>query len=139
MLLLLAEGSSNRTFTQLATVLKLPNDLSQIRKIFKHFQHVLTGNNAAISLSMNQVMFFDVNRPIDIDFQYKLEQDYEADYYAVDFLDAVKAMKKINDYVRQKVNGKIDDVVNLDAVSAAQMILVSAIFFQGQWEVSQNI
>lgn len=88
---------------------------------------------------VNQVMFFDVNRPIDIDFQYKLEQDYEADYYAVNFLDVLIAMNKINDYVRQKVNGQINDIVNLDAVKEAQMILVSAIFFQGQWLVSRTI
>lgn len=51
MLLLLTEGATNNTFTQLARVLKLPDDLTKTRKIFKHFQRVFTENNAAVRLS----------------------------------------------------------------------------------------
>lgn len=135
LLVILAEGSAGNTYKQLEDVLKLPKDLSQIRSAYKYMEQALMINNSAVQLSFNQALFTDINRPIDIDFQYKLEQTYEADYFPVNFIDTSGAQQKINEYVKQKTGGKISDIVDASQLTAAQIILVSAIYFQGRWQV----
>lgn len=139
MLLLLAEGSSGDTYEQLATVLRLPPDLTKIRRVYKYLQSAFEQNNTAIALTTNQVLFCDINRPVDIDFQDKLEHTYEADYFPINFIDRFDAVNKINSYVREKVKGKIDRIVEPSDLNNTNMVLVSAIFFQGQWKVSHFI
>lgn len=135
LLLLLAEGSAGRTYDQLATVLRLPADLSRIRMIYKYLHGAFVENNTAIELNLNQVLFCDINRPIDIDFERKLEHTYDADYYPVNFIDSVGTVNKINSYVKVNTNGKIDRIIKASDLKDAYMVLVSAIFFQGQWRV----
>lgn len=139
MLLLLAEGSSGRTYEQLANVLRLPADLTKIRSVYKYLQNALTENNTAIELNMNQVLFCDLNRPIDIDFEQKLEHTYDADYYPISFIETVETLTKINHYVKEKTNGKINQIINANDLMDAHMILVSAIYFQGQWKVNSHL
>lgn len=136
MLLLLAEGSQGQTYEQLATVLRLPSDLTKIRRVYKYLQSAFVQNNTAIQLNSNQVLFCDINRPVDIDFQEKLEHTYEADYFPVNFIERFDAVNKINNYVREKVKGKIDRIIEPNDLNNANMVLVSAMFFQGQWKVS---
>lgn len=139
LLLLLAEGSSGQTYEQLATVLRLPQDLTKIRRVYKYLQSAFEQNNTAIELNTNQVLFCDINRPVDIDFQDKLENTYEADYFPVNFVEQHEAVNRINKYVSEKVKGKIDRIVEPGDLYDANMILVSAIFFQGRWKVSHLV
>lgn len=81
-------------------------------------------------------MFSDQNRPIDNDFEDKLLRVYEADQVPVNFHDAIDAYHTINDYVNAKTHGKISKIVTIDDLKDAQMILVSAIYFKGQWMVN---
>lgn len=136
LLLLLAEGSSGRTYDQLRSVLRLPADLSKIRMVYKYVHGAFAQNNTAIELKTKQVLFCDINRPIDIDFQDKLENTYGDDYYPVDFLDKYNTVNQINSYVRDKVNGKIDRIIESNDLGDAHMLLISAVFFQGRWKVS---
>lgn len=138
LLLLLAEGSSGRTYEQLAAVLRLPPDLSRIRRVYKYLQSAFSENSTAIELLTNQALFCDIHRPIDIDFQEKLERIYEADYFPVNFIEQNSAVNTINNYVKENTKGKIDRIVELGDLNAAQLVLVSAIFFQGHWKVSSD-
>lgn len=136
MLLILNEGATGITHEQLTKVLHLPKDLSKIRHVYKFLQHAFTEENSAIELISKQILFSDVNRPINIEFEHDVEHTYEADYFPVNFQDQIGTVQKINNYVRQKVKGKITDVIDASVLSEAQMVLISVLFFQGQWEVS---
>lgn len=135
LLVLLAEGAAGSTYMQLSEILRLPADLTEIRKVYKYMDQALMINNSAVELSTNQVLFSDANRPIDIDFQYKLEHVYEADYYPVNFAQPTETYEKINNYVKKKTGGRINEIVQMNELNEAQMILISAIFFQGRWKV----
>lgn len=135
LLVLLAEGAEGSTYTQLSKVLRLPANLTEIRTFYKNDQQLLMINNSGAQLSTNQVLFSDANRPIEIDFQYKLEHVYEADYQPVNFANPNETYNKINGYVKKKTGGRINEIVPLEELNQAQMILVSAIFFQGRWKV----
>lgn len=133
--MLLAEGAAGTTYTQLSRILRLPVDLTEIRTVYKYMDAALMINNSAVQLSTSQVLFSDANRPIELDFQYKLEHVYEADYQAVNFANPHETYDKINGYVKKKTGGRINEIVQLNELNQAQMILISVIFFQGRWKV----
>lgn len=134
-MLLLAEGSAGRTYEQLANVLRLPADLTKIRMVYKYLHSAFTENNTAVELDVNQVLFCDINRPIDVAFEEKLEHTYDADYYPVNFIETIETVDTINRYVKEKTKGKIDQILNAGDLKHAYMVLVSAIYFQGRWKV----
>lgn len=135
--MLLAEGSAERTYQQLADVLRLPADLSRIRMVYRYLQGAFAENSTAVELTMSQVLFCDINRPIDIDFQEKLEHIYHADYYPVNFIDSIATIAKINAYVKQQTQGRIEQIVQSNDLKMVNMLLVSVIFFQGRWKVRE--
>lgn len=131
----MAEGSTGRTYQQLAKVLRLPADLTRIRLIYRHLLSAFGENHSAVELTMNQALFYDINRPIDIVFQEKLEHVYDADYYPVNFVDSAATAAKVNAYVKQQTQGRIDKIIEVNDLTMVHMLLVSAIFFQGRWKV----
>lgn len=135
LLVLTAEGAAGNTYTQLQQVLRLPEDLSYLRMAYKHVQDSLIVNTSTVQVDINQVLFSDQNRPVDNEFSYKLDNVYEADHLPVDFMKPIDTYNKINKYVDEKTHGKIPKIVNMDDLREAQMILISALFFRGQWKV----
>lgn len=130
-----AEGADGNTLKQLQDVLRLPEDLTNLQRAYKHIQKALIVNTSTVELSVNQVLFSDQNRPVDIDFAFKLDNVYEADHLPVNFHNTPETFNKINDYINEQSHGKIRRIVNMDDLKDAQMVLISAIFFKGQWKV----
>lgn len=136
LLILTAEGAEGNTYTQLQQVLRLPADLSHLRMAYKHIQKSLNVNTSSVEVAINQALFSDINRPVDPEYAYKLENNYQAEHVPVNFHNAVDAMDQINDYVNKQTHGMIRKIVNKDDLSEAQMLMISALFFRGQWKVS---
>lgn len=139
LLVLQAEGADGNTKQQLEQVLRLPSDLSFLRMSYKHIQKAMNINTSMVELATNQVLFSDQNRPVDVDYAYKLDQLYAADHISVDFHNSIDTYNKINRYVNQQTHGKIKKIVNMDDLREAQMIIVSAMFFKGQWKVNISL
>lgn len=131
-----AEGADGNTLKQLQNVLRIPQDLTYLRSAYSAVQRALVVNTSTVELSVSQVLFTDSNRPVDFDYQHHLENVYHADHLPVNFADIVASHNTINDYVNEKSHGKIKRIVNYDDLQNAQMMLISAIYFRGQWKVS---
>lgn len=136
LLVLTAEGADGDTYNQLQQVLRLPQDLTYLRMAYKHIQKSLNVNTSTVEVAINQAIFSDLNRPIDNDYAYKLENVYAADHLPVDFHNPTETYYKINQYVDEQTHGRINKIVNMEDLREAQMILISALFFRGQWKVS---
>lgn len=134
-MILVAEGSAGKSFEQLNDVLRLPNDLTNLRTAYKNFQQLLLVNTSTIELAVNQAVFSDLNNPINNAYARILESDYEADHIPVNYRNPVNAVKTINDHISFRTQGKIQNVVKPDDLAEAQLLLTSAIFFKGQWKV----
>jgi len=139
LLLLEAEGAAGNTRKQLQSVLRLPEDLTYLRLAYKHIQKALVVNTSTVELSVSQVLFSDQNRPVDIDFADKLDNVYEADHLPVNFHDTPGSYNIINQYINDKTRGKIKKIINYDDLRDAQMMMISAIYFKGQWKSPFNI
>lgn len=139
LLVLQAEGAAGNTYEQLKNVLRLPDDLTYLRMAYKHLQKSLEVNTSMVELDINQALFSDENRPIDREYEYNLDSVYEADHLSVNFHNSAQALHRINSYVSDKTKGKIPRVINTDDLNDAQMILISAILFRGQWKVRTQL
>lgn len=135
LLVLTAEGADGDTYNQLQQVLRLPEDITYLRMAYKHIQKSLNVNTSTVEVTINQALFSDLNRPIDNEYSYKLDHSYGAEHMPVDFHNPVDAYYKINQYVNEQTHGRIDRIVNMEDLREAQMLLISAMFFRGQWKV----
>lgn len=134
-MMLIAEGAAGQSFTQMEKILHLPKELKYVRTAYKEFQRLLVVNTSTIELAVNQAIFSDLNNPIDQGYGNILENDYEAEHVRVNFLDKNKAIKTINDHISVSTRGKIQNVIKPDDLTDAQLLLISSIFFKGQWSV----
>lgn len=135
-MLLVAEGASNRTHDQLKQALRLPNDFQQTRSIYKNIENVLSSNTSGIELAVNQAVFTDTKYPLQADYEDTLANQYEADFLNVDFQNQSDAVKTINDYICLRSGGKINDTVKPDDLADTKLLLTSSILFKGKWKVS---
>lgn len=135
LLLLLVEGADGDTHKQLQQVLRLPEDLEPLRMSYKHIKKVLNVNASGVEVAINQALFTDLNRPISNEYTYILDRYYDADNMAVNFYKAAEACNQINQYVGKQTRGKINNIITADDLRDAQLILISALFFRGQWKV----
>lgn len=81
------------------------------------------------------MLFTDRNRPVDPQLEDTLQRVYDADHITVDFREPIDAFYTINDYVMDKTQGRLGNIVTLDDIKEAQLMLISAIYFKGQWKV----
>lgn len=95
-------------------------------------------NTSTIELAVTQVLFTDKNRPIDREFEDLLTRIYEADHNEVNFHNQNETYYKVNKYVSDKTNGRLGNIINYDDLKDAQMLLISGIYFKGQWKVNAN-
>lgn len=135
LLVLTAEGAEGDTYNQLQQVLRLPEDLSYLRMAYKHIQKSLNVNTTNVEVAINQALFSDINRPVESEYAYKLDNNYDAEHMPVNFHNSEEAYNKINQYVSDQTRGKIRKIVNKDDLNDAQILLISALFFRGQWKV----
>lgn len=70
------------------------------------------------------------------EFQNKLNEVYDVDYYPIDMNDIPDSFNEINQYINNMSNGAIRYIVGYDDLADKQMLMISANYFEGKWEVS---
>lgn len=61
------------------------------------------------------------------------EYHYHAKVDSLNFTDAKDSAKQINEFAKEKTEGKITELVSEDVVSRAIFLLVNALYFEGKW------
>ncbi len=64
-----------------------------------------------------------------------IDKYYNGELYKVDFAKPLEAKKMINDWVREKTKGKIEDIINR-LPGLTRLVLTNAIYFNGKWKVA---
>ncbi|GFU40894.1 leukocyte elastase inhibitor [Nephila pilipes] len=114
----------------------LPNNLVHV-SFNLYMKEVLQNRNSSNGYDLNTANAIFVNQNFPLCFKYRKEvQDlYEASIRELDFAnDAGQSAEEINDWAKQKTNGKIDKI--LDHMSPSTlMVLLNAVYFKGIWKV----
>ncbi|KAM6101001.1 uncharacterized protein LJ206_004157 [Theristicus caerulescens] len=131
MVLLGAKGNTE------AQVLKTLH-FDKVEDIHSRFQTLtmdINRSNAPYLLRLGNRLFGEKSYSFLPDFLTNTQKLYGADLATVDFLHACdEARKEINQWVEQKTEGKIPNLLSEGSVdSMTRLVLVNAIYFKGNW------
>lgn len=132
----LSLGARGTTLTEILEGLKFnlrETPETEIHQGFQHILHSLSQNSSLLQLSMGNAMFISEQQQLLDKFRDDAKTLYASETFATNFQDSTAARKLINDYVEEKTQGNIVDLVtNLDPNTA--MVLVNYIFFKAKWK-----
>ncbi|XP_055696770.1 serine protease inhibitor 77Ba [Phlebotomus papatasi] len=139
LIVLLVEGSGGRTLSEIESVLGLPKNIAYVRDGYRQIRNALNVNTSTLEISTLHAMFSDKNRPVHPDFERRIEQFYYTEVIPVNYLETLQTAQTINRYVATATGGKINQILKRGDLMDANMILISAIFFRGQWRSPFNV
>ncbi|XP_063295335.1 serine protease inhibitor A6-like [Pelobates fuscus] len=131
---MLAQGTKSTTHQQIIETLSFngtEND-QKINEGFLHILQVLNAKNKAPHVDIGNAIFVQERMILLESFRETLRQYYQADLKYAMFTKPNIAEKQINDYVREKTDGKIKDLVK-DLDPTTVMVLLNYILFKGEW------
>ena len=131
----LSLGARGSTLTEILEGLKFNLMEIQETEIHQGFQHLLQTLNRPsneLQLSVGNAMFVQEELKLLDKFREDARVLYSSEAFPTEFSDSNAAMKLINDYVKNKTQGKIEDLFkNLDPLT--KIILVNYIYFKGEY------
>uniref|UniRef100_T1GYR1 Serpin domain-containing protein n=1 Tax=Megaselia scalaris TaxID=36166 RepID=T1GYR1_MEGSC len=139
LLVLMVEGASGNTLAELQKTLRINTDLTAMRTAYERINQALRVNTTTLQVSTLQAIFSDINRPVDRDYEDVVERIYRANLVPINFHNSKESANIVNDFVNRETRGLIKQLVYQEDLSEAQMILISAIFFRGQWTMQDDV
>ncbi|NWX81430.1 A1AT2 antiproteinase, partial [Nothoprocta ornata] len=133
---MLALGAKAATLRQvlegLAFNLKKTEE-QEIHEGFCQLLHMLNCSESDLQLSLGSALFIEEMRKPLQKFLNDVTRFYESKVFSIDFNNSSGAVNQINNYIKEKTNGKIVNLVeDLDPLTA--MVLVNYVFFKAHWE-----
>ncbi|XP_077207342.1 leukocyte elastase inhibitor-like [Paroedura picta] len=132
---MLSVGARGNTAAQLAKMLHL-DGLEDLHSQFQKLNAELNKSDTPNILKVATRLYGEKSCTFLQDFLMNLEKLYGAELSAVDFQNAAsEACKQINQWVEEKTEGKILDLLPEGTVSeVTRLVLVNAFYFNGSWE-----
>uniref|UniRef100_A0A182J5L1 Serpin domain-containing protein n=1 Tax=Anopheles atroparvus TaxID=41427 RepID=A0A182J5L1_ANOAO len=138
LLALITEGASGGTLSELLTALNVGSQ-EQIRNYYIPFLQSFSVPERDVQLSAVQHVITDENRPVSKDFETSLERYYNPNILQpMNFANVKQTYERINRLVSDATNGQIPKAIEEYDLQEARMIMLSVLFFQGQWMVPFN-
>ena len=127
-----ANGAKGETLAQMEDILGLPVD--SLNAFFYNYMQGLTPTESCKLQLANSVWFTDAPRfTANPDFLQVNADCYEADIFSAPFDSTT--LRDINNWVREKTEGRIPEILDKIPVSAV-MYLISALAFDGEWSLA---
>ncbi|XP_037967237.2 leukocyte elastase inhibitor-like [Plutella xylostella] len=123
------EGADGRTSKQIKDAIRSPIKKDEFGKIARW----LKVNGSTVELQNINTIFVDVKNLMERDFRDVALRYYETQVNALDFQDKVGTANTINKRVSDITRGRIPKLVDSADFEQAQMLLISALYFKGQW------
>ncbi|XP_077289758.1 antichymotrypsin-2-like isoform X2 [Arctopsyche grandis] len=132
---LLSTGARGDTQKEISDALHLP-DSEIIKSTFQTTMRKLSNIQGVVLNIANKVYVKDGEAfKLDPVFKSVAVDQFSSDVENIDFSKATRAANTINEWVESKTNNKIKDFVSPDIFDEnTRIMLVNAIYFQGNWE-----
>jgi serpin B len=125
-------GAKDETGEEIRTALRLPNS-QETGEVFKALLPKLKGNDLYKFNAANKIYVKD-NFPVTAAFNTTAIETFQASSQNLDFTQP-DAARIINDWVSEKTEGKIRDLIDSEALTDdTVMVLVNALYFSGSWK-----
>jgi len=128
-------GAAGKTKDSMAYALRLPllSD-SQINSINQELMHGLITADPVVNLTIANSIWYRQEFEVEQNFIQVNRDYYDAEVSALDFT-ASNARDLINNWVENKTNGKIKDLID-EIKPTDLMYLIDAIYFKGTWKIA---
>ncbi|XP_027725970.1 corticosteroid-binding globulin [Vombatus ursinus] len=137
-LAMLSLGARAATHTQLLESLGFnlteTSDL-EIHQGFQYLIHLFNNSDTGLEMNMGNVLFLDSQIELMETFMAEIKHYYNVEVFSADFQNSTRAKKQVNDFVKNKTLGKVDQLFK-ELDSDTMLILISYIFFKGRWAKS---
>lgn len=142
LLALLSEGAEGETLQEILKVMNVKNQ-SLIKQRFKEMQQTTNVNSSGLEVSSAQFMFTNKNQPVKPEFEQTIytfygERLFEALEFSSPIEEVHRSYEHINKVVSDATKGQIMKAVHPTDVHNARLILLSVLFFQGDWTFPFN-
>lgn len=138
-LTLLLQASNGKTFEELKKGLHLNGEKATIASAFLQHYELLQRNTGDSIFSIANKIYVKVGYELNKNFQEMAVRDFKSGVESLNFTKPTESAQTINQFVEEKTNGKIKNLIQPDAVdSDTRSILVNAIYFKGNWQHKFN-
>ncbi|XP_037550445.1 protein Z-dependent protease inhibitor [Nematolebias whitei] len=104
-----------------------------IPRLFQLLQENVA-HNGSLKLDQSTALFIHQQFKVERMFTDRMKKFFHADIKTVDFADTEGSISFINEYIKQKTENKIPEMIStLDETT--QLLLINSIFFQGAWQM----
>jgi serpin B len=134
-------GAKEDTCQQMAQVLHFPSDRDQPHAAFAQLQAGLNSlqQTGDVTLGVANSLWVQEGYALLPEYLTLMKQCYGVSINSLDYGAPQQACKRINEWVEQKTNGKIKDILDPSVLNElTKLILVNAIYFKGSWQTSFN-
>lgn len=137
-LCMIYEGAEGTTESEMKEVLHLMDDDYERRGSFAKVLNNINSRDGQFNLKVANRLYSQQGLDINIEFEKIIEDRYFADIQNADFKsDPGTSIKEINDWVEEKTNGKIQDILQPGSIDFQTVLaFVNALYFSGDWETA---
>ncbi|NP_001088508.1 serpin peptidase inhibitor, clade A (alpha-1 antiproteinase, antitrypsin), member 3 L homeolog [Xenopus laevis] len=104
-----------------------------MHEAFEHLLQVLNRPKSNLKVKIGNAVFVEDALKILDSFTQEIEHHYHAEIFPSHFKNPAEAEKQINDYVSNKTDGKIQELVK-DLSEETKLLLINYIVFKAEWE-----
>lgn len=135
MLALLSQGAEGSTFEELRRGLHLTENKTLAANQFQeHYNSLQRGIGDSVLSIANQI-YVQEGHQVKKAFQDVAVGKFASGVESLNFANSVESAQSINQFVENKTNHLIKDLIKPDMVDAStRMVLVNAIYFKGNWK-----
>jgi serpin B len=133
-LLLVREGAKSDTKTDFDKVLHINSNINE-KDAGGFIQSLRSFKNTRNQLNVSNSVWIQNNYKIENDFQNKIQTNYFADAFHVNFVDKLKSTTNINNWAAQKTNNLIKNLISPDQITVStKLVLINTIYFINKWD-----
>lgn len=131
-----AAGANGSTLDEMLNVLHLPKGDGMAKGFASLLNQLQADASSPYELSLAAAIWAKDGFPIQQNFLDRVNKGFGGGLRRVNFDDKAAAVKIINSWVKQQTKSKITDLVTTNDISAlTRLVLTSAIYFKGQWQI----
>ncbi|KAM9294391.1 alpha-1-antitrypsin-like [Gastrophryne carolinensis] len=133
---MLALGARSSTHQEIWEALSLNNTQcgeTEVHQSFSHLLQTLNKPKSDLQVRIGNAVFVDSSFKLLKSFEDDTQRYYQAEVSRVNFKHPKDVVTQINDYVKSKTEGKIEELVK-DIDSDTLLLLLNYVFFKGEWE-----
>lgn len=127
-------GAREKTAEQMADALGISDMKDDVHQSFEKYLSIILKENENFTLHTANRLYPNHLSKVETDYINSCIKHYQADILPLDFSQGDVSRKVINDWVSQRTNEKIKDLIGSGVLTPdVFMVLVNAIYFKGNW------